>query len=73
MYYNEHEPPHFHVRYGDQKAVFEIWSLSLLCGYLSPRVFGLVMEWASAHRWDLLDNWNRARRNVALMPIEPLE
>jgi hypothetical protein len=73
MYYNEHEPPHFHVRYGDQKAVIEIWSLSLLWGELSPRVFGLVMEWASAHRWDLLDNWNRARGKVALMPIEPLE
>jgi len=21
MYYNDHSPPHFHVRYGDQKAI----------------------------------------------------
>ncbi len=23
MYYNEHNPPHFHVRYGDHKAEIE--------------------------------------------------
>lgn len=73
MYYNEHGPPHFHVRYGNQKAAIEIRSLSLLWGELSPRVFGFVMEWASIHRGDLLDNWNRARRSIALLPIEPLE
>ena len=24
MYYNDHAPPHFHVRYGKQKAVIGI-------------------------------------------------
>jgi hypothetical protein len=30
MYYNDHPPPHFHVRYGQQKAIIEIQSLSIL-------------------------------------------
>ena len=49
MNYNDHAPPHFHVRYGDKKALIGIQSLTLLQGRLSPRVFGLVMEWASLH------------------------
>ena len=30
MYYNDHPPPHFHVRYGTQKAIIDIETLSLL-------------------------------------------
>ena len=32
MYYGDHEPPHFHVRYAGQKALVEIESLELLRG-----------------------------------------
>jgi len=42
--YNDHAPPHFHVRYGEQKALIAIDSLVLSQGHLSPRVFGMVME-----------------------------
>ena len=24
MYYNDHEPPHFHARYGRPKAIFRL-------------------------------------------------
>ncbi|MBD2060358.1 DUF4160 domain-containing protein [Oculatella sp. FACHB-28] len=46
MYYNDHLPPHFHVRYGQQKARIEIQLLSILEGKLSPRVLRFVIEWA---------------------------
>ena len=36
MYYNDHPPPHFHVRYGQQKAIIGIQSLAILEGKLSP-------------------------------------
>jgi hypothetical protein len=29
MYYNDHAPPHFHVRYGQQKALIAIDSLAI--------------------------------------------
>ncbi len=41
MYYNDHEPPHFHARYGKHKAAIEIASLRILDGRLPPRALGL--------------------------------
>ena len=73
MYYDDHAPPHFHVRYGDQKAIIAIPSLALLHGRLSPRVFGMAVEWASLHRGELLENWELARQQAPLNRIDPLE
>lgn len=44
MYCNEHNPPHFHARYGDAKAEIAIETLSVLAGNLPPRAIGLEME-----------------------------
>lgn len=73
MQYNDHPPPHFHVRYGDQKALMGIDELTILRGSLSPRVLGMVIEWASLHRAELSENWDLARRQAPLNRIEPLE
>lgn len=73
MYYSEHPPAHFHVRYGQHKAVVAIESLTVLQGALPPRVHGLVIEWAALHRAELLSNWQLARGQEPLRPIEPLE
>ena len=73
MYYNDHPPPHFHVRYGQQKAIIAIQSLSILEGNLSPRVLGLVIEWAASHQAKLLQNWELARQQEPLESIQPLE
>lgn len=73
MFYNDHSPPHFHVRYGDQKAMVAIETLSLLEGRLAPRTLGLVMEWASLHRQELLEDWELARGQAPLKTIPPLE
>ncbi|BAU11584.1 hypothetical protein LEP3755_20830 [Leptolyngbya sp. NIES-3755] len=73
MYYNDHPPPHFHVRYGEQKAIVAIGSLSILEGKLSSKAFDLVREWASQHQTELLQNWELARENAVLEKIEPLE
>jgi len=73
MNYNDHAPPHFHVRYGGQKALISIQTLILLRGRLPPRVFGLVMEWASVHQAELVRDWDLARQQAGLQKIEPLE
>ncbi len=72
MYYNDHAPPHFHARYGSQKAIVAIDSLRVLEGRLSPRALGLVMEWATLHHDELLEDWELARQQAPLKPIEPL-
>jgi hypothetical protein len=72
MYYNDHHPPHFHARYGNDRAVISIDSLTILAGKLPPRVLGLLTEWGSMHRGELLENWNLARARAPLKPIDPL-
>ena len=73
MNYNDHPPPHFHVRYAEQRAIVAIESPMVLEGELSPRALGLVMEWAAMHRQELLDDWNLARQQQPLNRIAPLE
>jgi hypothetical protein len=73
MYYDEHAPPHFHVRYGSQRARFAIDGLHMLDGDIGPRVRGLVVEWASRHQRELQADWERARDRKPLVPIDPLE
>ena len=41
MFYDDHAPPHFHVRYGEHKAIMTIDSLMLLDGHLPPRALGV--------------------------------
>lgn len=73
MYHNDHEPPHFHARYGSAEALIAIDSLSVLKGRLPPRVLGLVLEWAVQHESELRENWTLARQQVPLRSIEPLK
>jgi len=73
MYYNDHAPPHFHVRYAQQKAVVGIDPLELLEGKLSPKARALVLEWAQLHQAELMADWELARQQAPLNEIEPLE
>jgi hypothetical protein len=73
MFYNDHVPPHFHVRYGEHKAIMAIDSLMLLEGHLPPRALGLVAEWGALHQDELRDNWTLAEQRAPLKKIKPLE
>lgn len=72
MYFSDHEPPHFHAEYEEHQAVIDIHRLALIGGHLSPRVLGLVIEWASQHQADLLKLWERAVTHQPLHKIPPL-
>jgi len=72
MYYKEHEPPHFHAKYGEYHAAFAIENLELIEGYLPRRVVSLILEWAFEHRKELLDNWELTKTKKPLKKIEPL-
>lgn len=53
IYYNDHNPPHFHAIYGEHEAIIEIENLSVLAGKLPAKALGLVIEWASIHQDEL--------------------
>ena len=72
MYFNDHNPPHFHARYQDHRAVIAIESLELRDGTLPPRVLGLVMEWARLHQAELLANWTMLAEEGMFERIPPL-
>jgi len=72
MYFKEHGPPHFHAKYGGQRAAFSIEDLRLIEGRLPQRIVSLVLEWAFQHREELAENWRRAERREELLEIEPL-
>jgi hypothetical protein len=72
MYYDDHNPPHFHVRYGKDKASLEILTLRVLDGSLPHRILNVVIEWANQHQEELLRNWEETKNNRQPMKIAPL-
>jgi len=72
MYYNEHNPPHFHAQYNEYMGIFTINELKMIDGDLPKKIISLVLEWAFDHREDLLEDWNLAFDHKELKRIEPL-
>jgi hypothetical protein len=73
MYYNDHNPPHFHAEYGSSEALISIDSADILAGALPNRAASLAAEWARKRRVELLLNWNRLRDREPPFPIDPLD
>ncbi len=72
MFWRDHEPPHCHAMYAEHEALIEIGTLSILRGSLPPRALALVLEWASRHRQELLEDWNECRQLRPPKRIAPL-
>ena len=72
MYFNDHNPPHFHVLYNEYDAEIEIRNFTVLNGKLPARVLGLAMEWAELHKDELMENWNLLQEGKTYKKIKPL-
>lgn len=72
MYYNDHQPPHFHASHGGNEAVIDIRTLNVFKGSLPTWALILVKQWAALHQQELLDNWQLARDRKPLHKIAPL-
>jgi hypothetical protein len=57
MYFGDHVPPHFHAYYNEYTAIINILTLGIIEGKLPPKALALVIEWASFHQQELIDNW----------------
>ncbi len=73
VYYKDHSPPHFHVKYGEYRGVIGLNHLDLIEGKLPARVIGLVLEWTFQHRDELREDWELAQSEKPLKKIAPLE
>jgi hypothetical protein len=70
--WRDHNPPHFHVRYAEDEACYEIRGIARMEGGLPPRAHSMILEWAALHQQELLDNWQLAQNRQPLKMIEPL-
>jgi hypothetical protein len=72
MYFGDHNPPHFHAIYQNFTAEYNINTLVVIRGELPPRAHALVLEWASLHREELLEDWRLASEMLEVKKIDPL-
>ena len=71
MNFKDHAPPHFHVWYGDFKAVVTIQN-GIVNGEMPQRALKMIFDWLEIHRSELLIDWDLAQKGEELRKIEPL-
>ena len=72
MFYNDHNPPHFHVNYGEYRIVISIDD-EIVNGYMPKRALKLVFEWMDINKEELLANWEKCQKGEELNKIKPLK
>lgn len=72
MFYDDHNPPHFHAEYAGNKALVDIQNVCVMRGGLPARQLKFVLAWAELHRDELMQNWELARDAKPLNRINPL-
>lgn len=72
MFWADHNPPHFHAKYGGDEALITLDG-EVLQGTLPRRALSLVLEWLALHRRELNEDWSLAQQRKSLKPIQPLE
>jgi hypothetical protein len=73
MYYDEHNPPHFHAEYQGNEAIFDMQGNIIKGNLKSKTATKLVREWVDLHQQDIEKNWDLARKNQELLNIDPLD
>ncbi len=73
MYFDDHDPPHFHARHSEGAAKIRIDKLEPIASTLERRQLRFVLAWAELHQEELLENWRLARLGEKLLEIDPLQ
>jgi len=73
MFYDDHNPPHFHAQYGEYNCCIDIKTFAVIEGYLPARALGLVIEWAILHKDELISNWEKVELKMQPNKIPPLQ
>ena len=72
VYWNDHDPPHFHAQYAEHEAKVDTRRGIVTAGYLPRRQLRLVLAWAELHADELMQNWELARAGQPLRSIQGL-
>lgn len=72
MFYEEHEPAHFHAEHGGQNAKID-FAGTITAGHIrSRKARERIRQWADLHRDQLEANWAKMKAGHSLERIEPL-
>ena len=75
MYYapKEHNPPHIHAYYQNEKTVIQIKDCDVIEGIMSPKQLRLIQAWIEIHKEELLADWKLCQNGEKPFQIEPLK
>lgn len=65
-------PPHFHAIYAEDEASIDIRTLTVVRGAMPRRALAMILEWASLHREELLQDWDLCAKKQTPRKIPPL-
>jgi len=71
VFYDEHNPPHFHAEYAGCKVSIRMGD-GVVKGEMPKRALKLIFEWMEKHQDELIENWELSVKGLPLKNIEPL-
>jgi hypothetical protein len=72
MFYNEHNPPHFHAEYQGTEGIFNFNGEMLQGNIKSGTALRLIKEWTLLRKAELEENWSNITEKAGINKIEPL-
>lgn len=72
MYYDDHNPPHFHAEYNGNKIIVDIVKGKVIKGGFPGKQLKLILAWATIHQDELMQNWELSKDGKPLNIINPL-
>jgi hypothetical protein len=72
MFFQDHNPPHFHVKYQSYEATINIED-GIVRGEMPRRALRLIFEWLDLHKSELLENWAMLEERKPFKKVEPLK
>ncbi len=72
MYIDDHNPPHFHAKYGEYEAIYDLNERAFIEGYLPTKQARFVLAWADMHKEELCENWDNLKNGKDAIKINPL-
>lgn len=73
MYWNDHNPPHFHAIWNDNEVVINIETTDVIAGEMPKIKLKSIQNWCKINKLALLANWELARQEKPLLKIEGLD
>ena len=58
LFFDDHNPPHFHAIIAEYEAVIEIKTLKTLEGNLPKNKKQKILKWATSNKEELIEIWN---------------